>query len=54
MAEKRTEWGVAVKGHRDEDGNLVVLWFKTRNNRHNEAMKLKAKGLDYHTFERQV
>ena len=51
-AEPKTQWGVVekVKGRSFEPSD--IKWFDTRNERHRAAMKLKADGKDWHTFER--
>jgi hypothetical protein len=53
VGEGNTLWGIAVKGDRDPETNqLRVKWFKTRNERYQESKRLKAAGLDWHTFEK--
>lgn len=57
-ASEREEWGISEKGagSYNSAGDRVydVTWYKTRNERHQHAMRLKKQGKDYNTYERTV
>ena len=58
-ANERTEWGISEKGAGDynEAGEWVhraPTWYKTRNERHQHAQRLKKQGKDFNTHERTV